>query len=158
MKNKISLLIFSCIILFSSCLKEGEDPNANAKRNLKDGEEFLAQNAKEKGVTTTDSGLQYKVLRSTDGLSPDINSTVKCNYEGRFINSDVFDSSYKRGETAEFAVNRVIKGWTEALMLMHKGEKWQLYIPYQLAYGYRGRPGIGPCQALIFDIELLDIK
>jgi FKBP-type peptidyl-prolyl cis-trans isomerase len=157
LKNKISLLIFSCIILFSSCLKESEDPYVTAKDNLKTGEKFLVTNAKEKGVITTESGLQYRTLKSTEGLSPKINNEVECNYEGRFINGDIFDSSYKRGESAKFAVDRVIKGWTEALMLMHEGEKWQLYIPHYLAYGTRGYSSIGPCQTLIFDIELVKI-
>lgn len=158
MKNKISLLIFSCILVFSSCLGDGDDPFIDAKNNIKEGEKFLIENAKKEGVVTTESGLQYKILNKTDDKTPSINSIVECNYEGRFINGDIFDSSYKRGESAEFRVDGVIKGWTEALMLMHKGEKWQLYVPYNLAYGTRNQQGIGPCKTLIFDVELLEIK
>lgn len=130
----------------------------NAKNLAKLGEEFLAENAKKEGVVTTESGLQYKVLESGDGEKPTATSTVRTHYRGTLIDGAEFDSSYKRGEPAEFPVNGVIAGWTEALQLMPVGSKWELYIPYQLAYGEQGAGGaIGPYQALIFEIELLEI-
>ena len=103
-----------------------------------EGEAFLAENAKKEGVVTLPSGLQYKVLNSGNGASPKATDTVECHYEGRLISGTVFDSSYQRGETASFGVNQVIAGWVEALQLMKEGDKWQLYIPYNLAYGERG--------------------
>ena len=128
-------------------------------KNLKDGEAFLAANAKKDGVKTTASGLQYKVLKSGNGASPAASDTVKVNYEGTLIDGTVFDSSIKRGEPASFPVNRVIPGWTEALQLMKVGDKWQVFIPAKLAYGERSpSPSIPPNSTLIFDVELLSIE
>ena len=122
------------------------------------GEAFLAENAKRDEVTVTASGLQYEVIESGDGEMPTASSKVRTHYRGTLIDGTEFDSSYRRGEPAEFPVGGVIAGWTEALKLMAVGSKWKLYIPYQLAYGERGAGGsIGPYQALIFEIELLDI-
>jgi FKBP-type peptidyl-prolyl cis-trans isomerase FklB len=124
-----------------------------------EGEEFLEKNKKEKGVITLPDGLQYKVLNSGNGPKPKETDKVKCNYIGTLINGTEFDNSYKRGQPATFAVNGVIKGWTEALQLMHVGDKWQLFIPYDLAYGEQGRPPrIPPAATLIFEIELLGIE
>lgn len=123
-----------------------------------EGEAFLAENAKRDGVTVTESGLQYEVISTGDGAIPTARSTVRTHYRGTLINGKEFDSSYRRGEPAEFPVNGVIGGWTEALQKMTVGSIWKLYIPYHLAYGDRGAgPDIGPYQALIFDIELLEI-
>lgn len=123
-----------------------------------EGEAFLAENAKRDGVTITDSGLQYEVMMSGTGEKPLASSTVRTHYRGTLINGEEFDSSYKRNEPTEFPVNGVIPGWTEALQLMTVGSKWKLFIPYQLAYGAQGAGGaIGPYQALVFEIELLDI-
>ncbi|TXR54716.1 FKBP-type peptidyl-prolyl cis-trans isomerase [Reinekea thalattae] len=125
-----------------------------------EGQAFLEENAKREGVTTTASGLQYEVIKSGDesAKKPAINSTVKTHYHGTLISGEVFDSSVDRGEPIEFAVNGVIPGWTEALQLMVPGDKWKLYIPHNLAYGAQGAGGaIGPYQALIFEVELLDI-
>lgn len=123
-----------------------------------EGEEFLAGNAMRAGVQVTDSGLQYEIITAGTGAVPGASSTVRTHYAGTLIDGTEFDSSYKRGEPAEFPVGGVIAGWTEALQLMPVGSKWKLYIPYQLAYGANGAGGaIGPYQALIFDIELLDI-
>jgi FKBP-type peptidyl-prolyl cis-trans isomerase FklB len=125
-----------------------------------EGQAFLDENAKREGVITTASGLQYEVIASGDasGKKPAINSTVKTHYHGMLINGQVFDSSVERGEPIEFAVNGVIPGWTEALQLMVPGDKWKLYIPHDLAYGAQGAgSAIGPYQALIFEVELLDI-
>ncbi|MBR4088871.1 MAG: FKBP-type peptidyl-prolyl cis-trans isomerase [Bacteroidales bacterium] len=125
----------------------------------KEGEEFLAQNAKQEGVVTLPSGLQYKVLKSGNGATPKASDSVECHYEGRLISGTVFDSSYQRGETATFGVTQVIAGWVEALQLMKEGDKWQLYIPYNLAYGERGAGAqIPPYATLIFDVELVKVK
>lgn len=124
-----------------------------------EGELFLEDNKTKEGVQTTASGLQYKILRPGTGVSPGPSSTVKVHYEGRLISEEVFDSSYQRGQPIEFAVGGVIPGWTEALQLMKTGAKWQLYIPYHIAYGERGSPpSIGPYETLIFDVELLEVK
>lgn len=124
----------------------------------KDGEDFLAANAKKEGVVTLKSGLQYKVLKEGKGRKAGASSKVKCNYEGKFTNGQIFDSSYKRGEPAVFGVNQVIKGWTEALQLMAEGSEWELYIPYNLAYGEAGAHGaIPPYAALVFKVELIEV-
>lgn len=123
----------------------------------KEGEEFLAGNAKKEGVVVLKSGLQYKVIKEGKGGKPGRTSKVRCHYEGTFIDGKVFDSSYKRGEPAVFGVNQVIAGWTEALQLMQEGSVWQLFIPYNLAYGEAGSHGsIPPYATLIFKVELLE--
>ena len=119
---------------------------------------FLAENGKKPGVITTASGLQYKVLTPGSGVSPNPTDEVTVNYKGTLLNGNEFDSSYKRGEPATFAVNRVIPGWTEALQLMKPGGKIKLYVPPQLAYDANSRPPIPPGSMLIFDVELLSIK
>ncbi|MCC8113555.1 MAG: FKBP-type peptidyl-prolyl cis-trans isomerase [Bacteroidales bacterium] len=130
-----------------------------ADRNLRQGQAFLAENAKRPEVTTTPSGLQYEVLRQGDGATPLATEEVEVNYEGRLLDGTVFDSSYQRGEPITFPLNRVIPGWTEGLQLMPIGSKYRLFIPSDLAYGQRGAgPAIGPNSTLVFDVELLDIK
>ena len=122
------------------------------------GEAFLAENAKREGVFVTESGLQYEVVTMGEGEKPTAESTVKVHYHGTLIDGTVFDSSVQRGEPIEFPLNGVIKGWTEGLQLMPVGSKFILYIPYQLAYGERGAGElIGPYEALIFEVELLEI-
>lgn len=125
----------------------------------KEGKEFLAKNKKKKGVVTLKNGLQYKVITKGKGkVSPKPNDTVKTHYKGTLVNGTVFDSSYERGTPVSFPVNGVIPGWTQALQLMHEGDKWQLFIPSELAYGKRGAPpSIGPDATLVFDIELIEI-
>lgn len=135
-----------------------KEAKANAAKYAKEGEDFLAENAKRDEITVTASGLQYEIIEAGDGEKPTANSTVRTHYRGTLISGEEFDSSYSRGEPTEFPVGGVIRGWTEALQLMPIGAKWKLYIPYQLAYGERGAGGaIGPYQALIFEIELLAI-
>ncbi len=132
---------------------------AAGDKNAKEGEAFLAANAKKDGVKTLPSGLQYKVIKSGTGNSPKATDRVKVHYHGTLIDGTVFDSSVERGQPATFGVNQVIPGWTEALQLMKEGDKWQVYIPSKLAYGERGAGGkIGPNSTLIFDVELLSIE
>jgi FKBP-type peptidyl-prolyl cis-trans isomerase FklB len=129
------------------------------EKNAAAGEKFLAENKKKDGVKTTASGLQYKVLKEGTGEAPKETDTVVTNYKGTLLDGTEFDSSYKRNEPATFPVNRVIKGWTEALQLMKPGSKYQLFIPSALAYGERAvGKDIGPNSTLIFEVELLSIK
>ena len=128
------------------------------ERNVAEADSFLAANATAEGVQTTDCGLQYVVLEEGDGLTPGPDDVVQVNYEGRFINGEVFDSSYKRGQPAEFPVGGVISGWTEALQLMEVGSKYRLHVPPALAYGENAPPNIGPNRLLVFDVELLGIE
>jgi FKBP-type peptidyl-prolyl cis-trans isomerase FklB len=128
-----------------------------AIRNKTEGEKFLAANGKKADVKTTKSGLQYKVLKEGTGPSPKATDVVRTHYHGTFINGEVFDSSVERKEPAEFEVNGVIAGWTEALQLMKVGSKWQLVVPFKLAYGERGYRGIPPSATLVFEVELLEI-
>lgn len=126
--------------------------------NLKEGEDFLKENAAKEGVHTTPSGLQYQILQEGTGPKPKATDTVKCHYHGTLINGTVFDSSVLRGQPASFPLNRVISGWTEALQLMPVGSKWRLFLHPTLAYGDRQvSAAIGPNSTLIFDVELLDI-
>jgi FKBP-type peptidyl-prolyl cis-trans isomerase FklB len=126
--------------------------------NKQQGADFLAANKSKPGVKTTGSGLQYKVLKAGNGPTPKTTDKVRTHYHGTLIDGTVFDSSVQRGEPAEFPVSGVIRGWTEALQLMKVGDKWQLFIPSELAYGPRGAGEvIGPNATLIFEIELLEI-
>ena len=122
------------------------------------GEKFLAENAKKEGVKTTESGLQYKVIKEGKGAIPTASSTVKVHYKGTLIDGTEFDSSYSRNEPTSFRANQVIKGWTEALTMMPVGSKWELYIPQELAYGTRETGDIKPFSTLIFEVELLEIE
>ncbi|QJR81574.1 FKBP-type peptidyl-prolyl cis-trans isomerase [Alteromonas pelagimontana] len=129
-----------------------------SKAIVEAGNAFLADNAKREEVTVTESGLQYEILEQGEGEKPTADSTVRTHYHGTLIDGKVFDSSYERGQPAEFPVGGVIKGWTEALQIMPVGSKWRLYVPHDLAYGEQGAGGaIAPYSTLIFDIELLDI-
>lgn len=124
----------------------------------KEGEEFLAENAKRDEVTVLESGLQYRVITEGNGPKPAATDQVTTHYHGTLISGKVFDSSVERGQPATFPVNGVIAGWVEALQLMPVGSKWELFIPYNLAYGERGAGGdIKPYSALIFEVELLAI-
>ena len=136
-----------------------EKSNLAAEDNLKEGQEFLAENAKKEGVVTTESGLQYEILEEGSGESPLATDRVVVHYHGTLIDGTVFDSSVDRGEPATFAVNQVIAGWTEALQLMKPGAKWKLYIPSDLAYGSTARSEqIQANSTLIFEVELLEIQ
>ena len=123
------------------------------------GEAFLAENGKKDGVVTLSSGLQYQVLKEGDGKKPSATDQVVCHYEGTLIDGTVFDSSYQRNQPATFGLNQVIAGWTEGVQLMQEGAKYRFFIPYNLAYGERGAGAqIPPFAALVFDVELIEVK
>lgn len=131
---------------------------AEAETNKKKAVDFLEENKKKDGIKTTETGLQYKVIEEGKGPSPKKTDVAVVNYRGTLVDGTEFDSSFKRDKPAEFQVEAVIPGWTEALTKMKKGAKWQLFIPPELAYGERGRPSIPANSVLIFEVELLDIK
>lgn len=126
-------------------------------KNKAEGQKFLEENKKKEGVIVLPSGLQYKVLKSGSGPSPKATDKVTAHYTGRLINGKVFDSSIERGKPFTTELNRVIKGWTEIMQLMKVGDKWEVYIPSELAYGENGAGTIEPNSVLIFEIELLGI-
>ena len=136
-----------------------EKQEALAAKNLAEAEAYLAENAKAEGVESTESGIQYKILTAGDGDKPVATDIVRVHYEGKLITGEVFDSSYQRNQPAQFALNQVIPGWTEALQLMPAGSTWEITIPPQLGYGAGGAGGqIGPNSALIFKVELIAIN
>ncbi|QDV66597.1 Peptidyl-prolyl cis-trans isomerase Mip precursor [Rosistilla carotiformis] len=145
--------------------EQKEKMEAIAGPNKEKADAFLAANGKKPGVVTLPSGLQYQVIKEGTGASPTAQSTVSVHYTGKLINGEVFDSSVERGQPARFGVGQVIRGWTEGLQKMKVGDKWMLYIPPDLGYGINGSPSrdpsepptIGPNEALIFEVELLDI-
>ena len=135
-----------------------EKQKAESQKAISDGKAFLEENAKKEGVVTTKSGLQYEILTEGTGKQPKATDTVRCHYEGSLINGSVFDSSYKRGEPAEFGLSQVIPGWTEGVQLMKEGAKYRFYIPYLLGYGENGAgSSIPPYSTLIFDVELIKV-
>jgi FKBP-type peptidyl-prolyl cis-trans isomerase len=136
----------------------GQKAKEDGEKQKAAGLAFLEKNKTEPGFKVTSSGLQYSVVTEGSGKSPTLNDTVVAHYKGTLIDGKVFDSSYDRGQPAEFPVGGVIKGWTEALQMMKKGGKMKLAIPSELAYGESGRPGIPPNSVLLFDVELVDIK
>ena len=143
--------------------KQEEKQRAAAAERFKgtreEGEKYLAENAKKDGVVTLPSGLQYQVLKEGNGRKPKATDTVKCHYEGMLVDGTMFDSSIQRGEPAEFPLNGVIRGWTEGLQLMQEGAKYRFFIPYHLGYGEQGAgAAIPPFAALIFDVELIEVK
>lgn len=138
--------------------KIADQQSSAGAANQKIGTEYLAENAKKDGVKVTDSGIQYRVLNEGSGAKPTASDTVTVHYRGTLINGTEFDSSYARGEPASFPVSGVIKGWIEILPMMREGDKWEVTIPSELAYGERGAgKSIGPNETLIFEIELLQV-
>ncbi|NOX18987.1 MAG: FKBP-type peptidyl-prolyl cis-trans isomerase [Chlorobi bacterium] len=138
-------------------VKQEEKKKIGAKNKAAE-EKFLAENKKKEGVKTTNSGLQYKVLKSGSGKKATDNSVVTVNYRGKLLDGTEFDSSFKNNKPATFNINRVIPGWTEVLKLMREGDKFEVYIPSRLAYGFNGSGDkIGPNELLIFEIELLKV-
>lgn len=139
--------------------KTQEATQAIAAENLKKGKAFLDENRSKEGVVETASGLQYKVISEGTGKTPAVDDTIVAHYEGKTVDGQIFDSSYKRGAPATFGLTQVIRGWTEALQLMKEGAKYELYIPSDLAYGPQGSQGaIEPNSTLIFTVELINIK
>lgn len=146
---------------FSRAVQAGRDQRkaVAGDKNKLQGQAFLLANAKKPGVKATASGLQYQVIKAGPGASPKATDTVQVNYEGTLIDGKVFDSSLRAGQPASFRVDGVIPGWTEALQLMHVGDKWRIFVPSELAYGAEGAGNaIGPHSVLIFDVELLGIQ
>jgi FKBP-type peptidyl-prolyl cis-trans isomerase FkpA len=137
--------------------KMAAEASAAAEKNRTEGAAFLAKNKLAKGVFTTPSGLQYMILRQGAGPRPKPAEKVKVNYHGTLLDGSVFDSSYDRGQPAEFALNQVIPGWTEGVGMMPVGGKYRFWIPGALAYGEKGPPSIGPNATLVFDVELLEV-
>ncbi len=138
--------------------KRDEELKSQYAENVKEGESFLAENAKREGVVTLPSGLQYEIIKEGKGETPTTDSRVKVHYHGTLIDGTVFDSSVDRGEPTSFGVTQVIPGWTEALQLMPVGSKWKVYIPSDLAYGSRDTGTIKPFSTLVFEVELLEIE
>lgn len=145
--------------LFSFQMQMQQQYMQDMQENHARGQAYLAENAKQDGVTVTESGLQYRVLHEGDGATPTVNDVVSARYKGTLIDGTVFDES-EGDETVSFPVGRVIPGWVEALQLMQVGDKWELTIPSELAYGEQGAPGgaIGPNEVLRFEIELVGIE
>lgn len=138
--------------------KMQEEMQQKAGAAKEKGKKFLEENKKKEGVKVTDSGLQYIVEKEGTGPTPSAEDTVEVHYKGTLLNGEEFDSSYSRGETVKFPLNRVIPGWTEGLQLMNKGAKYKFFVPSDLAYGDRGNQRIGPGETLIFDVELISFE
>ncbi len=148
------------MILQAKAMKKREaemaEMHKKAEKNAAEGKSFLEQNAKQEGVVVTESGLQYKIIEKGSGKTPKEGDMVKCLYKGTHLDGTVFDET-SDGKPREFGVTGVIKGWTEALLMMPVGSKWQLFIPSEIAYGENGYGSIGPKETLLFDIELVEI-
>ncbi len=162
--NELKISNRDAQIIVESYFKDKEqkmnaDREAKGKIAREAGEKYLAENAKNEGVITLPSGLQYKVLKEGNGRKPKATDEVVCHYEGFLVDGTVFDSSFQRGEPASFPLNQVITGWTEGLQLMQEGAKYRFFIPYRLGYGEGGAGTlIPPYSALIFDVELIEVK
>lgn len=153
--------IKTTMVAFSQDMAQKQEAASKEQgaKNIAEGEKFLTENKTKEGVKTTASGLQYKALKEGSGPQPKATDTVVTHYRGTLINGTEFDSSYKRGEPAEFPLNRVIPGWTEGIQLMKVGSKYQFFIPSKLAYGDRPMgQDIAPNSTLVFEVELLGIK
>lgn len=137
--------------------RKEEEARVEAQVNLEAGQKFLEANKQNPGIVVTESGLQYQIISNGNGDKPTDSDNVKCIYHGTLLDGTVFDSSKERGDTATFNVKGVIKGWTEALMMMPVGSKWKLFVPAELAYGERAMGKIKPNSTLIFEVELIDI-
>ena len=153
-------LIIVALLLLAGCSETQEKSQSQVAQGQQNGQEYLYINAKKPGVKVMPSGLQFEIIESGEGRSPLATSNVVTHYHGTFVNGDVFDSSVDRGTPAEFPVNGVIKGWTEALQMMKEGDKWRLVLPPEIAYGERGAAGglIAPNTVLVFEVELIEVK
>ena len=145
-------------VCMAGCAPDGAATDSPEAEPQEPGGASLAENAERSGMVTTDSGLQYEILASGDGATPGPTDTVTTHYHGTFVDGRVFDSSVERGVPSSCRVDRVIKGWTEALQMMKVGDKWKIVCPPDLAYGERGPSGIPPNSTLIFEIELLGVQ
>ena len=128
-----------------------------AEDNQKAADEFLATNLSKNGIVALPSGVQYRIIEEGEGSRPGMESTVKVHYRGSKINGHEFDSSFARGVPEEFTVSSVLRGWQEVLPLMKTGSTWQIFVPPELAFGARGNPPVGPNEALMFDLKLVEI-
>lgn len=128
-----------------------------SEENQKKSEEFLAKNLSKNGIVALPSGIQYRIIEEGEGSRPGMESTVKVHYRGSKVNGLEFDSSFARGVPEEFTVNSVLKGWQEVLPLMKTGATWQIFVPPEMAFGARGNPPVGPNEALVFDLKLVEI-
>ncbi|HEY1026700.1 MAG TPA: FKBP-type peptidyl-prolyl cis-trans isomerase [Pseudomonas sp.] len=148
------VLIAAAALSLAACQGQQKLPDQSAASRA-----FLEKTANEAGVQKLPSGVMYKVVREgpANGVRPQLSDEVKVHYEGKLVDGKVFDSSYERGQPAEFPVGGVIAGWVEALQLMGTGSKWRLHVPSELAYGAQGVGSIPPHSVLVFDVELLDI-
>ena len=143
-------------VLLNEYFQKKQEEEAQA--NIAQGKAYLEENGKREGVITTKSGLQYEILTEGTGNSPKATDKVRCHYEGRLTDGTIFDSSYQRGEPADFGLNQVIAGWTEGVQLMKEGAKYRFHIPYLLGYGERGAgASIPPYATLVFDVELIKV-
>jgi FKBP-type peptidyl-prolyl cis-trans isomerase FklB len=149
----------AAVAALAACGRGAPPPDQIAAENARAAEFFLKANAREEGVQSLPSGVQYKVLQSgpPGGEQPDSNDLVRVDYEGTLTDGTVFDSSFRRGQPAVFTLGEVVEGWTDALQHMRVGDEWIVYLPPQLAYGEQGRPGIPPNSVLVFRLKLLDI-
>jgi len=138
--------------------KQSKQNEIQSRENMAKAQAFLAENARKSGVITTESGLQYRVIRRGTGVTPTESSQVVVHYRGKLLDGTVFDSSYDRNEPATFQVDQVIQGWIEGLQLMSAGAVYELFIPANLAYGEQGNPVIPPGSLLIFEVELIEVK
>ena len=156
----LKVLVVILVIALAVFIVHRTNTNKKAAHsNVQVGSDFLAKNMTEEGVITTESGLQYKVLKQGTGTThPTASDSVKVHYQGSLIDGTIFDSSIARGKPISFGLNQVIKGWTEGLQLMVVGEKTRLFIPAELGYGNRAAGSIPPGSVLIFDVELLGIN
>jgi len=173
-KNALKLTALAAALTLAACSNDSDDKKATEETsetveteavtdpsalNATANADYLVENKDKDGVIVTESGLQYRIVAEGDGATPTADEFVTVHYAGRLIDGTEFDSSYKRGEPATFPTGGLIKGWTEALLLMQVGDKWELTIPAEIAYGERGAGGVIPPNAtLVFDIELLGIK
>ena len=137
--------------------QEQQDRARLAEANIRAGKEFLEENREKEGVVELENGLQYKILRPGTGPKPKPDSEVTVHYRGALLDGNEFDSSYRRNEPAKLSLNRVIRGWQQALTLMKTGALWEIYIPSELGYGATGQGAIGPGETLVFEVELIEV-
>lgn len=158
--NPLPLWPFAALLALATagCAPDGAATDSLEAQPAPPSDASLDESAERTDVVTTDSGLQYQILVSGNGATPGPMDTVTTHYHGTFLDGGVFDSSVERGVPASFRVDRVIKGWTEALQMMKVGDKWRIVCPSDLAYGERGRSGIPPNSTLVFEIELLAVR